>query len=233
MRLLKTFAPLSIAVAVMTWWAVAAEPKPQATGTIEGLVTFKADPKKPWRYSRFYLKTRGSSALSEAVVALQGRELKAADANREPKTVEVDQKDFMFIPETTAIHAGDTVKFLNNDGPTHNVRTTHNTANFNENMPAGGEYSHQFKKPTGVIDPITLGCVYHGNMRAFVYVFENPFFSVTENAGKFRFENVPAGNFRLDVVHPAGQMKSSQRIDVKPGETLKIEVQLSQESPAQ
>ena len=233
MRLMKFVVCLAITGIVMTWFAVAADPKPLPTGTVEGTVTFKADPKKPWRYARFYLKTRGSNVLAESVVALQGRELRLVDADRKPKTHEVDQRDFMFIPETTALRTGDSVKFLNNDGPTHNVRATHAIANFNENMPSGGEYQHQFKKPTGIQDPITLGCVYHGNMRAFLYVFEHPFFQVTEQSGKFRFENVPAGSFRLDVVHPAGQMNSSQRVEVKPGETLKVEVQLSQEPPAQ
>lgn len=200
-----------------------------ATGHFEGRVLYEADPAKPWRFGRFYVEGKGSGPLIETVVALHGTGLKQVRANSEPVTIEVDQKDFMFKPETTAIRAGDSVKFLNNDGPTHNVRAVHPVASFNENMPAGGEFLYQFKKPTGANSPITLGCVYHGNMRAWIFVFDNPFFKVTQDkeGGKFRFEGIPPGKYRLDVVHPAGRLRSSEMIEIRANETLKKDVVLS------
>lgn len=197
------------------------------SGIVEGKVSIQAADLPRWRLSRFYVRKKGDTAVAEAVVALRGMQLKGLKPPTKPNESVVDQRDFQFTPETTAIRAGTSVKFLNNDGGTHNVRAAHPVADFNENLPSGEEFVYLFKKPTGIQAPVTLGCVYHGNMRAFIYVFDHPFFTVTETAGTFRFENVPAGELQLDVAHAVGQMKKSQSITVKKGETVKVEVQLS------
>lgn len=215
----------SLTIAVIAFSIFSAKGSEPSTGTVIGTVTYKADAKRPWRHSRFYLKS--TNTLAETVVALHGTELKKHIPTRKPAVVEVDQRDFMFKPETSAIQVGDTVRFLNNDGPTHNVRSTHDSAMFNENMPAGGEYLHTFKKATGINFPVTLGCIYHGNMRAWIYVFDNPWFHVTDETGSFRFENVPRGELRLDIMHPAGQLKSTQAINVKANETTRVSVVLT------
>ncbi len=56
-------------------------------------------------------------------------------------------------------------------------------------------------------------------MRAWVFVFDHPWFQLTGPDGAFRLTNVPPGDYRLDVVHPAGELRSSQTITVKPDET--------------
>ena len=95
------------------------------TGSIEGRVLYKADPKRRWRYSRYYIKNRKTGELAEAVVVVTGASLKNHFPPQKEKTAIVDQKDFRFIPETVAIRAGDRVKFLNSDGATHNVFAFH------------------------------------------------------------------------------------------------------------
>lgn len=204
--------------------AVAAD---QATGTVEGRVLIQASDVARWRLSRFYVRKKGELVVAEAVVALRGLALKGLKLPMKPEEAIVDQRDFQFTPETTAIRAGTSVKFLNNDGGTHNVRAAHPVADFNENLPSGEEFVYVFKKPTGIQLPVTLGCVYHGNMRAFIYVFDHPYFVVTETAGTFRFEDVPVGELQLDVAHAAGQMKKSQTLTVRKGETMKLDVLLS------
>ncbi len=196
------------------------------SGTVEGKVVIQAADLPRWRLSRFYVRKKGDMAVAEAVVALRGMQLKGLKPPTKPIEAVIDQRDFQFSPETTAVRIGTSVKFLNNDGGTHNVRAAHPVADFNENLLSGGEFIYLFKKPTGIQTPVTLGCVYHGNMRAFIYVFDHPFFSVTETAGTFRFEGVPVGELQLDVAHAAGQMKKSQSISVRKGETVKVEVQL-------
>lgn len=201
------------------------------TGIVEGRVSITQADIAKWRYSRFYVRKKGENSVAEAVVALRGTQLKSLKRMTPAKDVEIDQVNFQFEPETTAIRAGTTVKFLNNEGATHNVRAAHSAANFNENLPGGGDFSYVFRKATGIADPVVLGCVYHGNMRAFIYVFDQPFFVVTGTPGTFRFEGVPVGELQLDVAHAAGQLKKTQRVEIRKGETTKVEVLLSLPEP--
>ena len=56
-------------------------------------------------------------------------------------------------------------------------------------------------------------------MRAWIYVFDHPWFQLTRKDGRFRLENVPAGEYTLGVVHPAGKLRQSRQIKVKANET--------------
>lgn len=198
----------------------------EPTGTLEGRLVVNAADLKKWPLNRFYIRQKGTTAVAEGVVALRGASLKGLHPPKTPATTVIDQRDFQFTPETTALRVGGSVKFLNNDGPTHNVRAAHSAAEFSENLTPDTEYVHVFKKPTPILDPITLGCIYHGNMRAFVFVFDHPFFAVTDTPGTFRFEQVPVGEYSLDINHPAGRMAKSQRVAIKAGATTTVEIEL-------
>ena len=72
-----------------------------------------------------------------------------------------------------------------------------------------------------------IGCVFHSNMRAWIFVFDHPFYAVTKGDGKFRLADVPAGEYELEMAHPAGGLRWRKAVTVKAGETLKVEVQVS------
>lgn len=195
-------------------------------GVVEGSVTYVANPQKPWRLGRYYIRNAKSGELAEAVVALSQRGLGKTDPSRKPITVVVDQKDFQFVPETVAIRAGDQVKFLNSDNHPHNVKTTHPDQAFNVTMPVGSQHVETFKTGSGILQPYTIDCVFHSAMRAWVFVFDHPWYQVTGADGKFRLENVPPGEYRLDAVHSAGQLRTRQTINVQPGKTTKVMIKL-------
>ena len=69
-------------------------------------------------------------------------------------------------------------------------------------------------------------------MRAWVFVFDHPHFQVTEADGRFRFENVPAGKYFLELKHPAGELLWRKRIELEAGKTLNTDVQLSPDDRA-
>src|ERR1044072_1075934 len=79
-------------------------------GVVSGRVRYQADPARPWTLGRYYLN---GGSLAEAVVALEGEGLTGPESS--PKTVEMNQKDFLFVPETVALRTGDSVRFLNSD----------------------------------------------------------------------------------------------------------------------
>jgi plastocyanin len=160
-------------------------------------------------------------------VALSGPNLTAAPPAKAGKMVVVDQKDFQFIPETVAIRAGQSVKFLNSDKELHNVNAFHPRHSFNVVMPAGGEHVEKFERVSGIQRPYQLGCVYHSAMRSWVFVFDHPWYQVTGADGRFRLEGVPPGEYKLEMSHPAGQLRFSENIAVKAGQTLEVQIRVS------
>jgi plastocyanin len=202
-------------------------PETTSVGTIEGVVTYRADTARPWRYARYYVKSAKSGELAEAVVALRVRELGGANAAK-PVTKTIDQKEFQFQPELVAIRRGDSVTFTNSDAATHNVRASGDVANFNVTIAAGGAgRTIKFEKAGGVRRPVEIGCVFHSNMKAWVFVFDHSFYAVTKADGKFKLENVPAGEYELEVAHAAGGLGWRKKVIVKSGETLNVGVTLS------
>lgn len=206
----------------------AATDGPSAGGTLEGVVIYRADSQRPWRYARYYVKWPQRGHLAEAVVVLLGAPLKGVGGGGEPKTAEIDQQDFRFIPETIAIRAGDRVRFRNSDVQVHNVRTTDGVRPFNVNTPMGGEYVHEFERPGGIRKPIRIGCSYHSQMRAWIFVFPHRFYQVTGEDGKFRLTGIPPGDYELQVAHPAGRLaRNDLKVSIRQGETARVEVLLS------
>jgi plastocyanin len=167
--------------------------------------------------------------LAEAVVALRGRALKHIHSALPPASRVVDQFNYQFVPETTAIRAGETVTFTNSDATTHNVRSAASIAMFNITMEADDEFTYRFDRAGGLTSPVLLDCVYHGGMRGWIYVFDHPYFAVTGPDGRFRFEEVPPGRYTLEMVHPAGGLRWKQAIEVvlNENEDLTVDIRLS------
>ena len=196
------------------------------TGTIQGTVKYFADPQHPWRLGRYYIRKAKSGELAEAVVAISARGLKSPPEKREPVIVEIDQKNFQFTPETTAIRVGDHVRFLNSDDHTHNVKTSHPDFSFNVAMPVGSKHTETFKMATGISQPYRIDCVFHSAMQSWIFVFDHPWFQVTDVDGRFLMKDIPAGEYRLDVVHPAGSLRHRQTIQVVAGEVSTVEIRM-------
>src|SRR5438094_3160089 len=229
--LAKCISASLITTAVIVWSVrVAASandgaPASARFGAVEGTVSYQADSARPWRYARYYVKQPKTGELAEAVVALRAKP--AADAVREAQTIVIDQQNFQFTPETVVIRRGDSVKFTNADQATHNVQSGSDIAAFNVNMPGGGEHVVRFDRAGGVRQPVQIGCVFHSAMRAWIFVFDHPWYQMTSANGKFRLSDVPAGEYDLEMVHPAGELRSRKRVEVKPGETLRVDIRVS------
>lgn len=200
--------------------------------TIEGTVTYQPDPHRPWKLSRYYVANPKTGRLAEAVVALEGPDLAQSGLNDAAQTQSMDQANFQFVPETLALRAGDSIKIMNSDDALHNVMTSDGPKPFNVTLAKGQEFLQSFDQAGGLAHPIRLGCLFHSGMRAWIYVFDHPWFTVTKSEGRFRFEGVPPGNYTLSLVHPAGKLHWSRPIQVKPSETLSLAIQLTPDNIA-
>ena len=109
-------------------------------------------------------------------------------------SVQMDQRQCVFLPRVVLVPVGGTVEFLNGDRLLHNLRTR-NTANpaFNRTQPKGRTIPIAFSKP----EIIKLECDLHPWMRAWVVVAEHPFYAVTNDQGEFVLGNVPPGRYSL------------------------------------
>ncbi len=197
------------------------------TGSIQGKVVYKTDKSRPWRYGRYYIKNSRTGLLAEAVVGLKDRKL--ATTNEKPQRFTIDQVDHMFTPETVALQVGDSVRFTNSDAALHSVKTNDPANAFSTTISKGQEHVHSFLWG-GNFKPAVMECAYHGSMRAWVYVFNHPYFSLSKENGEFTMNNIPPGTYELLMHHPAGRLVWKKKITVTAGETINLTIEVSPEN---
>ena len=92
-------------------------------------------------------------------------------------------------------------------------------AGFNEGVSGGGKLTKKFELP----EVVKITCDVHKWMSAFVIVKANPYFAVTDEAGRFKIDNVPAGSYKLE----AWQEKLGKKtvdVVVKPKEDSSVDL---------
>jgi hypothetical protein len=112
-------------------------------------------------------------------------------------TVEMDQKNCEFIPYALAMHQDQTLVIKSSDPVNHNVRyAAFTNAPFNQILAPNG---HMDVKLVAERRPIVVACDIHNWMKAYIMVFDHPFFAVTASDGSFEIKGVPAGEQHLVV----------------------------------
>jgi plastocyanin len=194
-----------VAVTV-TFWAVAAA---APAGTIKGTVRFAGTPppnkKFPVTIDQYLCGTEksaqdlvlsSSQGIRNAVVALQGVPPSVKASKQPPATVMMDQKACVFVPRVVVVPVGGTVEFLNSDRLLHNVRSdAKENRPFNRAQPHARTIAITMKSP----EILRVDCDLHSWMRGWVVVSDHRFYVVTNDAGEFIFENIPAGKYTLEV----------------------------------
>ncbi len=113
---------------------------------------------------------------------------------RSPKA-ELDQKNCEFLPYVQAIHQDQTLVIKSSDPVNHNVRyAAFANSPFNQIMAPKGEIE---VKLVAERRPIVVACDIHSWMKAYIMVFDHPFFAVTGADGAFEIKGVPAGEQNL------------------------------------
>jgi plastocyanin len=216
----------ALLLVLMLFVATGTVPAAESTG-ISGSLRYEPDAKRPWRYGRYYVSKAPGHTLSAALVCLRGRSLRGLQPRQSPAVTHVDQQDYRFIPETVAIRAGDSIRFTNSDTALHNVRAVSGDESFNISLAQDGEFVQPFRRAGNTRKPVVIGCAFHSQMQAWVYVFDHPFFAVTAEDGKFQFDAVPAGDYDLEIIHPSGKLQQVRPVQVKAGETLELDLTLT------
>lgn len=173
----------------------------------------------------------------EQLAALKSKKLKdfpsfaAADihpdlAKPAKDVVEIDQPCCRFIPHVLAAREGQKLMIKNSAPVAHNAKYVGGDKNGEGNpiIPSGGAYV----LPNPLMAekaPIDVSCSIHPWMKAWVRVFDHPYFAVTDADGNFEIKNAPVkgGKLRLFVWQEANGFSSGaagrfgKTIEVKAG----------------
>jgi len=117
------------------------------------------------------------------------------------KEVVLDQPNCQFVPHVLALRKGQELVVKNSAPINHNVNYQGGTDNPGNNpiLPAGKSITVKDLKPSKT--PISVSCNIHGWMKAWIRVFDHPYFAVTDADGKFEIKNAPAGDFHMVIWH--------------------------------
>jgi plastocyanin len=182
-----------------------------AAGTIEGTVRLANPPSSlPPHPVMKDGSICGREAPNEAVLTCAGGGLRNVVAflkdahfagKLEPVTgAALDQKQCRYLPHVQALTVGTPLSLMNNDSILHNVHANEaGMTVFNVAMPIKGQ-----KLPVPMRKPglMKLQCdAGHTWMNGWIYVFDHPFYAVTDQTGAFVIKNVPSGEYTLELWH--------------------------------
>ena len=126
-----------------------------------------------------------------------------------PQKINVlDNNGCRFSPRVMAIRLGDKLIINNNDPKLHIVHSyLQQRTVFNASLPFRGSKLDMTSKirSTGLLN---VSCDTHNWMRAFIYVFDHPFFAVTDEKGSFSIPNLPLGHHTLKAWHEDAGVQS-------------------------
>jgi hypothetical protein len=149
--------------------------------------------------------------------------------NLKEEKVVMDQPCCHFEPHCLAVREGQTWAAKNSAVMAHNVKWEGGSDNPGDNpiLPAGKELEITDLKAS--LRPITVNCSIHPWMKAWVRVFNHPYYAITDADGNFEIKDAPAGDFRLYIwhegagwVHKGEKRKEGEPITIKAGEILDL-----------
>jgi high-affinity iron transporter len=160
-----------------------------------------------------------SPTVSPAVVTLEPTDGTALPApSKMPASVAlVNQHGLQFEPRIQVARVGQTLRFTNQDGETHNVHVLSPGFAFNQSMKPNVPADFVPGKP-GLI---RLVCDIHSHMRGYVVVTASPWAKVCKGGGSFRFADVPDGHYVLNAWHEMGE-PLRREVEVTGGEPLDL-----------
>lgn len=166
-----------------------------ADGVIEGRVTLPKGRSAPVVAKRYEIVAKGGVLAPNppiAVVWLEGNFPKTGT----PPLQQMSQKDLNFVTPLLVVRTGTRVEFPNLDDTHHNIFSFSPIARFDL-----GRYTADLRPiPSQVFDKpglVTLRCDIHEHMRGLILVLDSPYYTKTDEAGRYRLAGVPGGAYKL------------------------------------
>ena len=141
--------------------------------------------------------TGANDALADVVIYIKsGLGNLHFDTPTDP--VILEQKACMYEPHVIALMVNQKLEVRNNDPTTHNVHLLAKTnQSWNQSQQVDGPAIDQsFPRPELAIP---IACNVHPWMRAFAFVFDNPYYAITSKTGAFELKNLPPGTYTIEA----------------------------------
>lgn len=143
----------------------------------------------------------GTHVAGVAVWLTDIRQGRAPDVD---KRFELANEDCVFTPRVQTVMTGGTLNVISNDVAMHRDRIVDVAtgelaaiAPFNDN----GQVI-PFDRLLTKTSELEVTCELHPWAKAYVLVFDHPYYAMTDNNGNFSLEGVPAGTYHLRAWHP-------------------------------
>ena len=113
--------------------------------------------------------------------------------------VVLNQDGCTYRPHVLGVQVGQDITIRNSDGLMHNINAspTENRP-FNVSQPVNMETNRSFSTAEVMVPG---RCDVHGWMQAFIRVVEEPYYAMSDEAGRFRIDGAPAGDYTLELWH--------------------------------
>ena len=153
----------------------------------------------------------------------------------EKLSLKVQAKSCNFGPFTGVVPVQESVQFTNQDSMKH---TVHTYSARGRRRTFSGPSSFGIFSPDSVLEEeiateklkkgrvLALTCDRHDFMENWLYVVENPYFSISDKDGTYTINQVPPGNYELVVWHPVLGLQE-QAVNVAPNSHMDVDFELS------
>jgi plastocyanin len=148
------------------------------------------------------------------------------------KEVVIDQPCCKFEPHALGLRAGQVLVGKNSAPIAHNMHWLGGDDNPGDNklIPAGGKVTIELVASNR---PVQITCDIHRWMKAWVRVFDHPYFAVTDAEGKFEIKNAPAGKYNIvmwqEGVGWVNGGKTGKAIEIPAGKAVEVNEKLMPE----
>jgi hypothetical protein len=114
----------------------------------------------------------------------------------------IDQPHCMFWPRALALREGQVFVVKNSSQIQHNIRWIGDDAiNKGGSIIINPGDKHEVKDLKSQRLPLALECNIHGWMKGRLGVFSHPYYTITDDDGKFEIKDAPVGNHKLMIYH--------------------------------
>lgn len=135
------------------------------------------------------------------------------------RRLELSSEKCLLDPRIQAAVVGSTVNVFNDDKLLHRLSfiaaSTGDTLQvirfFNDGQVVASE---KLAKAPGIVE---VRCAQHPWSRAYLAVFDHPYYAVTERDGGFKIDSLPAGKYTVNVWHEGMKEPMKQQVDVTAG----------------
>jgi plastocyanin len=152
---------------------------------------------------------------SPAVVYLVG----VPPAKVEPRALELRQSGLEYRPRVAAAPVGSTVRFPCDDETLHNVFSLTFGNDFDHGKFGKGEATQKVFEKKGRVD---IRCRIHDHMRAYLFLFDHPYFAVAKEDGSFVIPDVPPGEYTIAAWKEGFAKELRQKVEVKAGASVEL-----------